>query len=238
MGSVVGVIVSEIFGPTFQGEGPRLGRRCGFVRLMACNLSCTWCDTPYTWDASRYDLKAEGTTMTPTEVVAQFDDMNVNEVVVTGGEPLLHQRRADWTEFITTVSADRYITVETNGTIEPTPVSVEHVDVFSVSPKLAHSGDPWPKRLVPPTLVQFARLSDEYRAYFKFVAEHPDDLAEVGEITRAYDIPTRAVWIMPEGVTAEAITSNLHNVAEATLANGWNLTTRLHVLAWGNTRGV
>ena len=42
--------VSEIFGPTHQGEGPSTGRLCGFVRLARCNLSCLWCDTPYTWD--------------------------------------------------------------------------------------------------------------------------------------------------------------------------------------------
>src|SRR5438046_5626962 len=44
------LVVSEIFGPTFQGEGPSLGRRCVFLRLGACNLHCRWCDTPYTWD--------------------------------------------------------------------------------------------------------------------------------------------------------------------------------------------
>ena len=39
------LVVSEIFGPTWQGEGPSLGRRCGFVRLGRCNLACTFCDT-------------------------------------------------------------------------------------------------------------------------------------------------------------------------------------------------
>ena len=51
--------LSEVFGPTFQGEGPHAGRRCAFVRLGGCNLSCEWCDTPYTWDATRYDLALE-----------------------------------------------------------------------------------------------------------------------------------------------------------------------------------
>lgn len=58
------LVVSEVFGPTHQGEGPHAGQLCAFVRLMGCNLSCSWCDTPYTWDASRYDLKAEGHRMT------------------------------------------------------------------------------------------------------------------------------------------------------------------------------
>lgn len=41
--------VSEIFGPTLQGEGPTAGRRAGFLRLGRCNLACSWCvaaDTP------------------------------------------------------------------------------------------------------------------------------------------------------------------------------------------------
>jgi hypothetical protein len=29
------LLVSEIFGPTFQGEGPSIGRRCSFLRLGA-----------------------------------------------------------------------------------------------------------------------------------------------------------------------------------------------------------
>src|SRR5437764_321458 len=42
------LVVSEVFGPTAQGEGPALGRRCGFVRLGGCNLSCSWCFAPDT----------------------------------------------------------------------------------------------------------------------------------------------------------------------------------------------
>ena len=47
--------VAEVFAPTFQGEGPYLGRSADFIRLGGCNLTCYGCDTPYTWDASRYE---------------------------------------------------------------------------------------------------------------------------------------------------------------------------------------
>ena len=50
--------VNEIFGPTIQGEGPHTGRLVGFLRLAGCNLACSWCDTPYSWDWTKYD-KAE-----------------------------------------------------------------------------------------------------------------------------------------------------------------------------------
>ena len=61
--SKASLAVSEIFGPTLQGEGPSSGRRAMFLRLAGCNLSCSWCDTAYTWDWSRYDKKAEVTMM-------------------------------------------------------------------------------------------------------------------------------------------------------------------------------
>jgi len=41
--------VSEIFGPTIQGEGEHIGRRAVFVRLAGCDSRCSWCDTKYAW---------------------------------------------------------------------------------------------------------------------------------------------------------------------------------------------
>lgn len=232
------MIVSEIFGPTFQGEGSRLGKRCGFVRLMACNLSCSWCDTPYTWDAKRYDLRLEGRSMTAAEIMAQIVDMNVNEIVVSGGEPLLHQRRKDWFEFIQLLNAHHHVTVETNGTINPTQDTRNHVDLFSVSPKLSHSGDDWPKRIVPPVLMQFSALAWDQLAQFKFVCQTVSDLDEVDEMVHAYEIPASEVWVMPEGVEPATINKHLSVLADEVIQRGYNVTTRLHVQTWGNRRGV
>ena len=60
--------VNEIFGPTFQGEGPHAGQSAVFLRTSGCNLNCSWCDTPYTWDWERYDREAETHPMAPNEV--------------------------------------------------------------------------------------------------------------------------------------------------------------------------
>src|SRR3954451_18718764 len=92
MAAPASLVVSEVFGPTFQGEGRSLGRRCGFVRLGRCNLACTWCDTKYTWDWSQYDPSVELRRRTVDEVVADLAAMDVPMVVITGGEPLLQQR--------------------------------------------------------------------------------------------------------------------------------------------------
>jgi 7-carboxy-7-deazaguanine synthase len=45
------------------------------------------------------------------------------------------------------------------------------------------------------------------------------------------------VWVMPEGVTAEAVLAGHAALADLVVDCGWNMTTRLHVLAWGNERG-
>lgn len=60
--------LNSVFGPTYQGEGPHTGTRCHFIRLGQCQLSCTWCDTPDTWDHTRYDVAAENP-WTPIETI-------------------------------------------------------------------------------------------------------------------------------------------------------------------------
>ena len=85
--------VAELFGPTFQGEGPTIGQRALFVRLSGCNLDCSWCDTPYTWDWNRFDQAQESRDTPVTEVVDWVLAHDADLVIITGGEPLIQQRR-------------------------------------------------------------------------------------------------------------------------------------------------
>ena len=74
--------VNEIF-HSIQGESTRAGERCVFVRLTACDLRCSWCDTPYAFH--------EGRKMELSDVLAQVDAFDCRMVEVTGGEPLLQK---------------------------------------------------------------------------------------------------------------------------------------------------
>jgi 7-carboxy-7-deazaguanine synthase len=74
--------VNEIF-HSIQGESTRAGRPCVFVRLTACDLRCSWCDTPYAFH--------EGRKMTVEDVVAQVTERACELVEITGGEPLLQE---------------------------------------------------------------------------------------------------------------------------------------------------
>jgi 7-carboxy-7-deazaguanine synthase len=74
--------VNEIF-YSIQGESTHAGERCVFVRLTACDLRCSWCDTPYAF--------YEGRKMSIDEVVGQVDRFDCPLVEITGGEPLLQE---------------------------------------------------------------------------------------------------------------------------------------------------
>src|ERR671918_1532436 len=72
--------VNEIF-HSIQGESTFTGEPCVFVRLTACDLRCSWCDTPYAF--------YEGRKMSVDEVLAEVERFGSPLVEVTGGEPLL-----------------------------------------------------------------------------------------------------------------------------------------------------
>lgn len=226
-----GLVVSEVFGPTFQGEGPSAGRRAGFVRLGRCNLDCRWCDTPYTWDWQRYDPAAELRREPVADIVERLAAMAPEIVVVTGGEPLLQARR-----LVPLLEACRDrgwpVEVETNGTRAPDPALVSLVARWNVSPKLANSGVAAGVRIRPDAL---AALLATGRAVFKFVVTGEGDLDEVAALVADHHL--EPVWLMPEGTDAATVLDRLRRLADPALARGWNVTPRLHVLLWGDERG-
>ena len=76
------VTINEIF-YSVQGESTYAGRPCVFVRLTACDLRCSWCDTPYAFhEGGKRPLEA---------VLAEVDRFDCPLVEVTGGEPLLQE---------------------------------------------------------------------------------------------------------------------------------------------------
>lgn len=70
---------------TLQGEGYHQGRAAYFIRLGGCDVGCVWCDVKDSWDASRHPL-------TSIEIlVSDVKKTPAEIVVITGGEPLMHQ---------------------------------------------------------------------------------------------------------------------------------------------------
>lgn len=224
------LVVAEVFGPTFQGEGPSVGRRAGFVRLGRCNLDCSWCDTPYTWDWHRYDPTQELRRVPVATVLEQLRAMAPELVVVTGGEPLLQP--GGLVPFLEGCAAhDWPVEIETNGTIAPPERILALVTQWNVSPKLANSGVSINRRLRPEVL---AALRETGASIFKFVVTEEADLDEVAALVEAHRL--EPVWIMPEGTDPATLLEHARQLAEPVLDRGWNLTPRLHVLLWGDQR--
>lgn len=228
--AVSSLLVAETF-TSFQGEGPSAGQLAAFIRLSRCNLTCSFCDTRYTWDWSQFSPDAEAVRRTPADLANWATSCSARLVVITGGEPLIQQESL--VPLVGALSeAGHSIEVETNGTIAPSAELLALGTRFNVSPKLAGSGVVRDRRIVPAALLALAQSG---KAAFKFVIRDDGDLAEVAELEAAYGLAP--VWVMPEGTTERAVISGMQAIAEQAMARGWNVSSRLHVLLWGDVRG-
>ncbi len=127
--------VSEIFGPTIQGEGSQIGRPTVFVRLGGCDYRCSWCDSLH---AVLPEHRHLWKTMDVQEVLADVAKLSRVPVLITlsGGNPAL---QAGCEDFITLAQEAGYtVTMETQGSIRR--VWMRGLDHLCVSPKPPSSG--------------------------------------------------------------------------------------------------
>ena len=227
--------VSEIFGPTIQGEGVSAGQVATFVRLAGCNLACSWCDTPYTWDwtgknGTKYDTAQEVTHLSVDEVVSVVG--RVPLVVITGGEPMLQGGAVR--SLVGGLPPLTRVEIETNGT-RPLLGELRSVS-YNVSPKLRHAGNDLAP-LLDQVIARWARPD----VRLKFVVERLEDITEVDDIVgrvrqRDVDISDR-VWLMPQARTVAELDAVLPETARLAIARGYNVSDRLHIRLWGDERG-
>jgi len=235
--------INELF-CSLQGEGRLAGVPSVFVRTSGCNLRCWFCDSYHTsWEPT-------GDWYSVDDVLAAVAEYDADHVVLTGGEPLVHDASVALLEAL----ADRgyHTTVETNGTIAVDAP----IDLASVSPKLESSTptaerDPkgdgeWAdrheaRRLDVDVLAEFV---DEYETQLKFVVTGPDDMGEIEDaVARVRDaadatVPDDSVLLMPEGQTREQLTETRRVVADLALEYGYRYTPRLHVDLWNDAPGT
>jgi len=153
--------VNEIF-YSIQGESTRAGRPCVFVRLTACDLRCSWCDTPYAFH--------EGRKMSIEDVVAAVGRYGCELVEITGGEPLLQEDVYELMDRL--LAADGTVMLETGGHRPITRVPRAVVKIVDI--KCPGSGESdkndWTNldRLAPHDEVKFV-IAD--RADYEFARE-------------------------------------------------------------------
>lgn len=226
---------------TLQGEGVTAGLPSVFLRLHFCNLTCGvpngWkCDTGYTWNKTKPEFWQEPEDWPYQETAlraedawnAEFADNQGKRLVITGGEPLIQQRKIakllaylpGWT-----------IEIETNGTILPIPELLGCQ--FNCSPKLENSGNSFQRRYRPEVLKTINRLP---KSQFKFVVVEPSDLEEVDRIVTECGLNPEKILIMPEGQTAEEVEIHASKVKEDVEARGWKITLRNQLIWYGPKR--
>lgn len=228
-----GLRVAEVF-RSWQGEGPANGQRANFLRLGLCNLHCSWCDTPYTWDRTRFDLNDTCPETPPAHVIdaLDIDDDTTDLLILTGGEPLIWQEHPDLWTILDTWPA--HVHVETAGTLTPSPRLAQRLTGASVSVKLFDQGDPRPRRIVPDVVTAWAGL--DY-AVLKIVCRTPFDVRDAARFADHYGFTGR-LWIQPEGTDPLTLIVRARELVEVAGEVGAHLSLRTHILLFGDTRGT
>jgi 7-carboxy-7-deazaguanine synthase len=210
--------VNEIF-HSIQGESTHAGRPCVFVRLTACDLRCSWCDTTYAFH--------EGRKMSVDEVIGRVREYGCDVVEITGGEPLLQKEVYPLMQRL--LDEGRTVMLETGGHLSVADVPERVIRVIDV--KCPGSGEAarnhWPN-------LDALRATDE----LKFV------IKDRGDYEYARDVVARHALI---GRCAAVHFSPVHGVQDAKELAAWVLEDRLpvrvqlqlHKFIWDpSTRGV
>lgn len=210
--------VNEIF-HSIQGESTYAGRPCVFVRLTACDLRCSWCDTPYAFH--------EGSKRTLQDVLDEVDRLDCPLVEVTGGEPLLQEDVYPLMQGL--LDRGRTVMLETGGHRSTARVPDQVVTILDVKcpgSGEAHRND-WGN-------LDRLRPQDEV----KFVVAHRADYEYARDVIARHGLAGRAaaIHLSPvHGVLAP------RTLAEWVLADGLQarVQLQLHKFIWDpSTRGV
>ena len=217
--------VVEIFS-SINGEGTKAGQLAVFVRLKGCNLNCSYCDTSWANEAD-----ASYTPMTAQEIYDRIKETRINNVTITGGEPLYRENMAELLAYLSKDSS-LYIEIETNGSVElGTYMAIGDNISFTMDYKLPSSD--MESRMC---LANFELLRDCDTV--KFVSGSREDLEKALEIITKYKLQGRVNTyispvfgkIEPKDIVQFMLDNNLNDI---------NLQLQMHKVIWDpDARGV
>ena len=210
------IAVSEIFGPTIQGEGALIGVPTVFVRTGGCDFRCSWCDTRYAVDPA---FKADWRPMDAETILAEVNRLSGGEpilVTLSGGNPALQPLDA---LIRLGRSQGHRFAMETQGS-QAQPWFAE-LDALTLSPKPPSSG--------------MAFRKDRFDACL--AAGYPQLPLFLQPCN-----PTPATPEDPQRETdTRALNARLRWLVERIATDRWyrpRVLPQLHVLIWNNERGV
>lgn len=235
--------VIEVFGPTIQGEGAEAGRPCYFVRLGGCDYRCLWCDTMYAVDPA--EIRAAAEHLDAGQIAARVRDLGgrVEWVVISGGNPALHELGG----VVDDLHAEGLkVAVETQGSVWKEWLG--QVDRLTVSPKPPSSG--MADAVREARFEDFMRSAQESSAWasavLKIVCFDERDVAWAKGVARRWTEPdlhlSAGTPIPPPPDLAGAVGESFRRLCESVagdpdLAHA-RVLPQLHVIAWGEERGV
>ena len=249
MSDKVIIPINEIY-TCLQGEGKLMGVPHILIRVTGCRLRCqfsnSFCDTPYSsWGPEKGKYGYED--------VHKFyiKHNHIKHTMITGGGPTLH---SDMLKELCKIGKfyNHYITIETEGS--------EFVetkgDLISLSPKLSNS-TPRPGTIMPYLNREVTEKDKErhekwrcnYDAMKQLIEYHPDyqikpvissetDLIEVKQLQEILSVPKDKVYLMPEGLEPKQLNERRRWLMDLCTEQGYNFTDRLHIIAYGDKRGV
>ena len=233
-----------------QGEGKYMGVPHILIRVTGCRLRCqfenSFCDTPY---ASWKPEKGKHTLDDVMEIYKS--NPQIKHTMITGGGPTLHRELLK--ELCKIGKFYKHnVTIETEGSEFVQTMA----DCISLSPKLSNS-TPRPgtwmdyanREVTERDKQQHEKWRSNYTAMRQLIKHHPDyqlkpvisskeDLKEVKDLQNILSIPNNKVWLMPEGLVPEELTERRKWLMELCQNYGYNYTDRLHIIAFGDVRGV
>lgn len=234
--------VIEIFGPTIQGEGAEAGLPCSFIRFGGCDYRCAWCDSMYAVDPA--EVRANAEHLTVDEITSRLSTLGgeARWVVISGGNPALLRLGPLVSEL---QGSGRKVAIETQGSLWKPWLGA--VDRLTVSPKAPSSGmDTERHRFQFEKFMETARVANDDGLVLKIVCFDEIDLAWAKEVAGHW--PSVPLFLSagtpvpspPDLLSAVAARFRWlsESVANDPALARARVLPQLHVVAWGDARGV
>jgi 7-carboxy-7-deazaguanine synthase len=232
------ILISEIFGPTIQGEGALVGKPTVFVRTGGCDYRCDWCDTLY---AVLPQHRGEWQKMNATAILQRVSELSGGHpilVTLSGGNPALQPLEP---LLDAGGKAGFSFALETQGSVaKPWFAKLDHL-VLSPKPPSSQMQTDW---AALQACIEAAGASTQM--VLKIVVFDEDDYAYAREVHRRF--PAVPVVLQPGTARTQAgddvagtITPRVEWLLQRAACDGWldvTILPQLHVLLWGNKRGV
>jgi len=234
--------ISEIFGPTIQGEGALIGEPTVFVRTGGCDYRCSWCDSLHAVDA---EYRATWSAMPPAAVMAEVARLSGDRplmVTLSGGNPAIQPLG----RLIGMGQSKGYrFAMETQGSVARDWFA--SLDMLVLSPKPPSSG----------MAVDWAVFEDCVTAamsaptVLKIVIFDETDYLWARDVAARY--PALPLYLQPGNhtppppeddsavVDQDGIDARMRWLVDRVIGDGWfaaKVLPQLHVMLWGNKRGV